>query len=557
MSSAVDGDCWVYKWGANDGDNAAKEKGDGKDEKTIGRRLWSPQAEICPSGGVRGRMWSFADFDIGRKLGEGRFGKIYLARERRTKCAVVLKCLSKDMIRYHNLTHQLQREVELQEYAGRCNEHILRLFAYFWDDVRVVLVLEYADGGNLQTLLDSTPHHRLSEEEGRCILESLLLALHFLHERNILHRDVKPENILIAKKKVKLADFSWAVRLNRMDPRYSRRHTLCGTLDYLAPEQVSKRGCTTKADMWSVGVLAYRMLCGSLPFEHLSAWEVCSRIAQGDVRYPPHLSKEARHFMEALLCVDESQRLSSYEAMQHAFIRGLDCSSHASFRDMELPSALSSDSESNSVCWGTQLTHPPVLGGLEGETVPENVGERSQHTYQWQPTRGNNDVPCKGLANVPSSATHSCASFVTVSPSHSADCTPSVGDPGTPTLHFAPRDEWAPCVRAVATGATWKTCSENAAASSQGASYSRPRPHHSTSEKSSGMTTMHDYLRLGSFSPLSPVIVCHGVDSTSVDANPEEREKDCALRLCFEESPVSPSQLTAVSASTVGVNENV
>ncbi|KAF8277933.1 hypothetical protein TcYC6_0021060 [Trypanosoma cruzi] len=137
---------WLYEWGGSrrtgDGDCTSLRPANRTVAGAAARDALlscSPRFAQGRGEAVRRQMWSLDDFDIGRKLGEGRFGKIYLAREKRTKCAVVIKCLSKDMIRYHGLAHQLRREVELQEYAGRCHRHIcasLHTFGtmceYFW-----------------------------------------------------------------------------------------------------------------------------------------------------------------------------------------------------------------------------------------------------------------------------------------------------------------------------------------------------------------------------------------------------------------------------------------
>lgn len=296
--------------------------------------------------------WSLADFDIGRKIGTGRFGKLYLAREKRSKCAVVLKCISKELILYHNLFHQLRREVELQAYAGRHHRHVLTLYAYFWDSERVFLALEYAEGGSLQSALRQRPQHQLPDGEVRGLMRQLTSAVAFLHEHGILHRDIKPDNVLLRRGEARLADFSWAVQIDSTHsagetarttsahPREGagsttcatatqpqlhhhhrrRRYTLCGTLDYLAPEQVEERGYTEKADMWALGVLCYELLCGYVPFEHVSASETRMLISRGAVYYPVWLSGPAQSFLRSLLCVSEEERLSAAAALAHPFL---------------------------------------------------------------------------------------------------------------------------------------------------------------------------------------------------------------------------------------------
>ncbi|KAH9577639.1 Protein kinase domain [Trypanosoma melophagium] len=554
----------------------------------------------------RGRMWSLDDFEIARKLDEGRFGKIYLAREKSTKCAVVLKCISKDMIRYHNLFHQLRREVELQEYAGRYHPHILRLFAYFWDDMNIFLVLEYAEGGNLQMLLESREHERLLEEEAQAILQPLLLALSFLHERDIIHRDVKPENILFKSKEVKLADFSWAVRLNKRDVRYNRRYTLCGTLDYLSPELVSQRGYTTKADAWSIGVLAYRILCGRPPFEHQSAAETCSRITKGNIYYPEHLSLEAREFIAALLCVNESKRISCIEALQHPFIRNERSSSHLNGFNTELPSPVSVDCSSITVRWETPFIEFPVPS-------PEVRNQQQQHYREKEAQEGYYKNECKhdltnnqeiqnssfnltigrtatvsttatgagaGAASKVTSAIRSAsvsgASFVTVSSSHSTDYIPTIQNIGIPSVLSVSQSDWIPSVvsnpviasvsntnisnvAALGVEVNSKSCSEDVGTSSQGASYSRPHLYCSGSD-GSGTTFPQNGTLLAPSSTSSLFIIPHFTGTGDIyrgNREEEEVENNCVVRLCFDDSITSLSQLTNPSESTgyIHINE--
>ena len=209
--------------------------------------------------------WSLKDFDVGKKIGEGRFGKIYLARERETKFAVVLKCISKEAIAHFDLQHQIRREVELHMFCR--HRHILRMLAYFWDTERIFLVLDYAEGGDLFHLHNSFPNRQLPDRTAATVVAQICSALKYLHHHRILHRDVKPENILLKKGVVKLADFTWAVLCHDTattanGTSASRRSTVCGTLDYLSPELVCSEPYDYPVDAWSVGAMTYELLCG-------------------------------------------------------------------------------------------------------------------------------------------------------------------------------------------------------------------------------------------------------------------------------------------------------
>lgn len=105
---------------------------------------------------------TIADFDIGRSLGTGKFGNVYLAREKCSKFIIALKVLYKSQLDKANVVHQLKREVEIQSHLRHPN--IVRLYGYFHDEARVYLILEYAPGGELYKLLKAQPEHRLDDQ---------------------------------------------------------------------------------------------------------------------------------------------------------------------------------------------------------------------------------------------------------------------------------------------------------------------------------------------------------------------------------------------------------
>lgn len=181
-------------------------------------------------GAKKSKPWELANFDIGRPLGRGKFGNVYLAREKDTKFVVALKVLFKKQIQRDNVEHQVRREIEIQAHLRHPN--ILRLYGFFHDTARIYLILEYAPEGALYKELQSQPDKRFDEKRTAGYILSLADALIYLHERDVIHRDIKPENLLLGYNGVlKIADFGWSVH----EPNSSRT-TLCGTVDYLSPE---------------------------------------------------------------------------------------------------------------------------------------------------------------------------------------------------------------------------------------------------------------------------------------------------------------------------------
>lgn len=205
-----------------------------------------PRTEIKEE---KGKKWSLVNFDIGRPLGRGKFGNVYLAREKETKFVIALKVLFKKQIALQGIEHQVRREIEIQSHLRHPN--ILRMYGFFHDEQRIYLILEYAAGGTLFNALKT--EGKFDEKKSAKYIKSLISALIYLHGRDVIHRDIKPENLLLGHDdQLKIADFGWSVH----EPN-SLRTTLCGTMDYLSPEMVNGQPHTKAVDLWSLGVLAY------------------------------------------------------------------------------------------------------------------------------------------------------------------------------------------------------------------------------------------------------------------------------------------------------------
>ncbi|GMN43039.1 hypothetical protein TIFTF001_012228 [Ficus carica] len=261
----------------------------------------------------RKRFWSLKDFEIGKPLGKGKFGRVYLAREAKSKFVVALKIIFKEQIEKHAMHHQLQREMEIQTSLRHPN--VLRLYGWFHDEDRIFLILEYAHGGELYGELRKSGH--FSEKQAATYILSLAQALAYCHEKHVIHRDIKPENLLIDHwGRLKIADFGWSVQSK------SKRHTMCGTLDYLAPEMVENKAHDYAVDNWTLGILCYEFLYGVPPFEAETQRDTFKRIVKIDLCYPPipHVSAEAKDLINKLLVKDSSKRLSLQNITEHTWI---------------------------------------------------------------------------------------------------------------------------------------------------------------------------------------------------------------------------------------------
>ncbi|XP_072014211.1 aurora kinase-like [Amphiura filiformis] len=262
---------------------------------------------------AKGKRWTLADFDIGRPLGKGKFGNVYLAREKSTKFIVALKVLFKSQLQKAQVEHQLRREIEIQSHLRHPN--VLRLYGYFYDDTRVYLILEYAPRGELYKELQKPPG-RFDDQRTAMYIGQLADALHYCHSKKVIHRDIKPENLLLGiKGDLKIADFGWSVHAPS-----SRRTTMCGTLDYLPPEMVEGKTHNDKVDLWSLGVLCYEFLVGKPPFESEGHSETYKRIMKVNYTFPSYVSAGARDLISKLLRYNPDSRLTLEGVLAHPWI---------------------------------------------------------------------------------------------------------------------------------------------------------------------------------------------------------------------------------------------
>ncbi|KDR22618.1 Serine/threonine-protein kinase 12 [Zootermopsis nevadensis] len=260
------------------------------------------------------KEWTIDDFDIGYPLGRGKFGRVYLARDKYCHLTVAIKVLYKSEIRKSRVEHQVLREIEIQTHLKHPN--ILCLRTYFYDEKRIYLVLDYAAGGELYKHLQTSPNHRFSEGKAAKYVYQVADALNFCHLNKVIHRDIKPENLLLTMRgDILLADFGWSVHAPS-----SRRKTLCGTLDYLPPEMVEAKTYNEFVDHWCLGVLCYEFLVGRPPFESGDTNETYSRIKNVDLHFPKCVPEGAKDLISKLLRQCPAERMPLPDVMKHPWI---------------------------------------------------------------------------------------------------------------------------------------------------------------------------------------------------------------------------------------------
>jgi aurora kinase len=219
----------------------------------------------------------------------------------------------------------IRREIEVHQ--NLAHKNILKLLSWFHDATNIYLVLEYAPGGSLYSRLKKQKKGRFDEHTAAQYVAQVADALRYMHAKNIIHRDVKPENILLGlHNEIKLADFGYSVHSES-----GFRSTVCGTLDYLSPEVAvvmlrpgkSKEFYTKAIDQWSLGVLMYELLVGRAPFEMKSDVATQKKIAgyKGTgIKFPAYISESAKALIGELLNMDAEERLGFGGVLEHPWI---------------------------------------------------------------------------------------------------------------------------------------------------------------------------------------------------------------------------------------------
>ncbi|KAK8806987.1 hypothetical protein WA158_003746 [Blastocystis sp. Blastoise] len=256
--------------------------------------------------------WNIGDFDLVKRLGKGRFGHIYLAKECHTDFIVALKVMRKSDITKHKIERQLRREIEIQSHLHHKN--ILQMYGFFHDEKLIYMILEYCPRGSLFNELEKK--QVLTEERVASLMKSICDAIYYCHQKHIFHRDLKPENILLGYYgEPKIADFGWSIHSYKQN-----RMTFCGTPDYISPEMILHKPYDHTTDIWCLGILAYELLVGHPPFQGESQDILWKHIIEGKIKFPSFVSFFARDFISKFLVVDPTKRIDLATVPFHPWI---------------------------------------------------------------------------------------------------------------------------------------------------------------------------------------------------------------------------------------------
>ncbi|XP_033250418.1 serine/threonine-protein kinase MARK2 isoform X9 [Drosophila miranda] len=267
--------------------------------------MGSPNMQMRSSAPMR---WRATEEHIGKyklikTIGKGNFAKVKLAKHLPTGKEVAIKIIDKTQLNPGSL-QKLFREVRIMKMLDHPN--IVKLFQVIETEKTLYLIMEYASGGEVFDYL--VLHGRMKEKEARVKFRQIVSAVQYCHQKRIIHRDLKAENLLLdSELNIKIADFGFS---NEFTPG-SKLDTFCGSPPYAAPELFQgKKYDGPEVDVWSLGVILYTLVSGSLPFDGSTLRELRERVLRGKYRIPFYMSTDCENLLRKFLVLNPAKRAS-------------------------------------------------------------------------------------------------------------------------------------------------------------------------------------------------------------------------------------------------------
>ncbi|XP_010224119.1 PREDICTED: serine/threonine-protein kinase 33, partial [Tinamus guttatus] len=312
-------------------------------------------------------------YSFGRKLGQGSFGVVIEVKHKGTGKKWAIKKVNRKKAG-SSAMKLLEREVNILKRVN--HEHIIHLEEVYETPKRMYLVMELCEDGELKKILHSKGH--FTENETRHIIRSLASAIAYLHKKDIVHRDLKLENILVKssdideanemKLNIKVTDFGLAVQ----KAGGSVFQSICGTPMYMAPEVISAHDYSQQCDVWSIGVIMYMLLCGEPPFIASLEEKLFELIRKGDLCFKnavwETVSETAKQVLRLLLRVDPAHRITANELLDNQWITG---DTHAVQRPcnvLELMKEWNNNLDIGEMCSVEEESNNPAAACQQGET---------------------------------------------------------------------------------------------------------------------------------------------------------------------------------------------
>ena len=255
------------------------------------------------------------NYIIKKTLGKGTFAKVKLAIHLSKKEKVAIKIIEKRRLKEEDDIIRLKREFEMLTQFN--NPNVISVSEIFESQDAYFTVMEYCDGGELFNYI--VENKILSDEKSAFFYYQILNGLEYIHSLGIVHRDLKPENLLLTSEHIiKIIDFG----LSNYFDKNSRQllETPCGSPCYASPEMLSGEGYDGfKIDIWATGIILFAMLCGFLPFDHKDNDKLFKKILECKIKFPKHLSDEAKDLLKKILVPNPRKRITIKEIKKHPF----------------------------------------------------------------------------------------------------------------------------------------------------------------------------------------------------------------------------------------------
>ena len=258
-------------------------------------------------------------YKYGRLLGKGAFGKVNLSLHVLTGRLVAIKSINKSKLMNEKQRRKIMLETSIMKTLSKSN-NIVKIFETYETKKHYCIVMEYICAGDLLSYIKK--RGKLTEQVAKFIFKQIVLSLQYIHSHNIVHRDIKLDNILIdLDNNIKICDFGVSKIVKKGEPMMEQ----CGTPAYIAPEILLNKGYEGfGVDIWSAGVVLYAMLGGTVPFKGNNIDELHDLIIKGEFKPLKDISPDATHLIRSILEVDPKKRIGTKDILVHPWLINVD-----------------------------------------------------------------------------------------------------------------------------------------------------------------------------------------------------------------------------------------
>ena len=306
---------------------AAARRGAAKAER---KRISPRSAVLAPKHPVtKKKALTIGKFRVGKTIGQGTFGKVKLGTHLETGEKVAIKILLKSKIVEVADVERVSREILiLKRVAVSGHANVIRLVQVIDTPDAIYLIMEYCPGGELFDYI--VKHSRVKEQQACIFFRQIISGVDFLHKNHVVHRDLKPENLLMLRRpegwQIKVVDFG----LSNTDEGNKLLKTACGSPCYAAPEMIAgKKYSGPLADMWSLGVVLFALVCGYLPFEDDNTAKLYKKILRGEYKCPKFISPQVRDLIGRILETNPDKRYTIEHVRRHPWFRMVEENPHS------------------------------------------------------------------------------------------------------------------------------------------------------------------------------------------------------------------------------------